>query len=325
MNSPLGKGLASLIPNREDSDQNNERQHIIDAASLSQTGDKPLPDPVDYSAPRRGDAVFWLDIEKIKPNPYQPRREFNESALRDLSNSIREHGVLQPIIVTKNELEAPTGIEVSYELIAGERRWRAATLAGLSQIPAIIRRGMPDGRIKLELALIENVQREDLNPIERARAFKQLVDEFKLVQRDIAVKIGKSRESVTNTLRLLALPEEIQNALQTGLISEGHARAILMANDNADGQFKLYRAILADGLTVRASENKARQLVGRIVPRKNSAAIPQDPELRVAQEQLQERLGTKVIMLRQGKRGKIVVEFYSDEELRLLLRKLSIA
>ena len=277
----------------------------------------------DNFVPRRSDAVFWIEIEKIEPNPFQPRREFAEEALRDLAGSIREYGMLQPVLVTKREIETPTGLDVKYELIAGERRWRAAKLAGLTQIPATIRRGIPDDRVKLELAIIENIQREELNAMERARAFKQLMDEFHLVQRDIAARVGKSREMVANTLRLLALPQEIQQAVHGGQISEGHGRAVLMAGDDAQKQFEVYHAIVNDHLSVREAENRARQVGGKtLTPRKRAASITEDPEMRQWQNRLQDRLGTKVHLQRIGQKGKIVVEFYSEEELRGLLHKL---
>ena len=277
----------------------------------------------DNFVPRKSDAVFWIEIEKIEPNPFQPRREFDETALRDLAGSIREYGMLQPVLVTKREIETPTGLDVKYELIAGERRWRASKLAGLSQIPAMIRRGIPDDRVKLELAIIENVQREELNAMERARAFKQLMDEFHLVQRDIAARVGKSREMVANTLRLLALPQEIQQAIHGGQISEGHGRAVLMVGDDVQKQFETYHAILNDGLSVRGAEDRARQIGGKtLTPRKRAASITEDPEMKQWQNRLQDRLGTKVHLQRIGQKGKIVVEFYSEEELRGLLHKL---
>src|SRR3989344_2542071 len=193
MPDPLGRGLESLIPDRQPEDapadlsssEGGTLQATPKEESSPLAGLGTVPSArtyQDHFTPRRSDSIFWIEIDKIEPNPFQPRREFDESALKDLASSIREHGVLQPILVTKREIETPTGLEVRYQLIAGERRWRAARLAGLSQVPAIIRRGMPDDRIKLELALIENVQREELNPMERARAYKQLVDEFHLVQ-----------------------------------------------------------------------------------------------------------------------------------------------
>lgn len=276
----------------------------------------------DNFTPRRSESVFWIEIEKIEANPFQPRREFKPEALKDLSSSIREHGIIQPLLVTKREFETPTGLDVKYQLIAGERRWRAAQLAGLSQVPAVVRRGMPDDRIKLELALIENIQREDLNALERAKAFKQMMDEFHLMHKEVASRVGKSREMVSNTLRLLTLPQEIQNSLLSGRLNEGQARAVLMVGDDQTKQMEVYNIILTDRLSVREAENKARQVAGRtLVPRKRHAQI-QDPELRDLQNKLQERLGTKVQFQKMGEKGKIVVEFYSEEELRNILSKL---
>lgn len=337
---PLGRGLESLIPEKTP----DETPAVLDTAQEELTAPAPLeensPHAVaagdtavaavggsartyqDHFVPRRGESIFWIEIEKVEPNPYQPRREFADAALQDLAGSIREHGILQPVLVGKREIETPSGLEVRYQLIAGERRWRAAKLAGLSQIPAVIRRGIPDDRLKLELALIENIQREDLNAMERARAFKQLIDEFNMVQREIAARVGKSREAVTNTLRLLALPPEIQESLRAGQISEGHARAILMAGDDPARQFQVYHDVVADRLNVREAESRARQVSGkRFVPHKRASTV-QDPEMREWQNRLQERLGTKVQLQRIGERGKIVVEFYSEEELRAILDKL---
>ncbi len=335
MSDSLGRGLESLIPDRQPDDMPEEKpvqsEQVVPVAAASVTV-QPVAQVASESAtgrtyqdnftPRRGDSIFWIEIEKIEANPFQPRREFAAEALKDLASSIREHGVLQPILVTKREFETPTGLEVKYQLIAGERRWRASQLAGLSQMPAIIRRGMPDDRIKLELALIENVQREDLNALERAKAFKQLIDNFNLVQREVADRIGKSREMVANTLRLLTLPPDIQTALHEGQITEGHARAILMAGEDLTKQHDVYNAILFDRLTVREAENKARQVSGRTLTPRKRASQSQDPEMRQWQNQLQERLGTKVSLQKMGERGKIVMEFYSDEELRALLDKL---
>lgn len=340
MADPLGKGLESLIPDRRQDDNPADLDLDTETASSAQASaasSEPVQAPAapvqtgspggartydDHFMPRRGESVFWIEVDKIEPNPFQPRREFDQEALKGLASSIREHGVLQPVLVTKRETETPGGLEVRYQLIAGERRWRAAQLANLSQIPAVIRRGIPDDRIRLELALIENVQREDLNAMERALAFKQLVDEFHMVQREIGERIGKSREMVANTLRLLTLPKEIQAALHKGDITEGHARAILIAGDDAVKQFQVYNEILSERLNVREAESRARQIAGkRFTPRKRASAV-QDPEMRALQDRLQERLGTKVQLQRMGERGKIVVEFYSEEELRGILGKL---
>ena len=333
MTDPLGRGLESLIPDKQFDntsaglEPSSDNQADDSAASEIKTdlaSEKEIARPAshlnDHFAPKRNDSIFWIEVDKIESNPYQPRREFNEDALRDLARSIREHGVLQPILVTKRELETPRGIEVRYQLIAGERRWRASKLAGLSQIPAVIRRGMPDDRIKLELALIENVQREDLNAIERARAFRKLLDEFHLVQKDIADRIGKSREMVANTLRLLALPNDIQQAVLAGDVTEGHARAILMVGGDIQKQMEVFNAVLFNRLNVREAESKARQVSGKVLmPR---SRIYLDPETKEWQKRLQEKFGTKVLVQKKGDRGKIVVEFYSDEELRGILDKL---
>lgn len=337
---PLGKGLESLIPDKYPAETPGgdsfepgtaePRNSLPESPAESESPPADLGEinrrvraSEDRIAPKRGDSVFWIEIEKIESNPFQPRREFSEEALSGLAASIREHGVLQPILVTKREIETPRGIEVRYQLIAGERRLRAAEKAGLSQIPAVIRRGVSDDRIKLELALIENVQREDLNPMERARAFKRLVDEFNLVQREVAARIGKSREMVANSLRLLTLPPEVQVAVESGKLSEGHARSILMAGNDPARQMELYRAIIEDHLTVRESENRARQVSGKpFVPKRRPGAV-QNPEFRAWQRELQEWLGTKVHLQQNGGRGRVVVEFYSEEELRAILAKLT--
>jgi ParB family chromosome partitioning protein len=334
MSDPLGRGLESLIPDRPADDRTPPEaasavSSVISAGAVvpentavSGAGAPPSRSYQDHFVPKRGESVFWIEIEKIEPNPFQPRREFDETALQDLAGSIREHGILQPVLVTKREIETPGGLEVRYQLIAGERRMRASRLAGLTQIPAIIRRGIPDDRIRLELALIENVQREELNAMERARAFKQLMDEFNMVQREIGLRIGKSREAVANTLRLLTLPPDIQEGLSRGTISEGHARAILMAGDDPARQTALMHEIISNGLNVREAENKARQVSGKtLIPRKRPAKI-MDPEMRDWQSRLEDRLGTKVQLQRIGDHGKIVVEFFSDEELRGVIAKM---
>ncbi|HEY4494113.1 MAG TPA: ParB/RepB/Spo0J family partition protein, partial [Candidatus Paceibacterota bacterium] len=173
-------------------------------------------------------SIFWIDTDKVKPNPYQPRRDFDEDRLQDLAQSIKQYGVLQPLTVSRLEVEkGDGGIVTEYELIAGERRLRAAKMAGVSQVPVIIRTG-DTAMAKLELAIIENLQREDLNAVDRARAFSRLYNEFKFTHGEIAKKIGRSREYVTNSIRILGLPEEVLEALSLGKISEGHTRPILM-------------------------------------------------------------------------------------------------
>src|ERR1035437_2256248 len=205
-------------------------------------------------------SIFWVDIEKVKPNPFQPRREFDEDRLRDLADSIRQYGVLQPLVVSREEIQKEDGgLVVEYELIAGERRLRASKLAGLEQVPVIIRVG-DDNMAKLELSIIENLQREDLNAVERARAFLRLVEDFKFNHTQIGAKIGKSREYVSNTLRLLALPQEMLDALSAKKISEGHTRPILMLIDRPEEQMVLFKEIVFKKMTVRDAEKAARKI-----------------------------------------------------------------
>src|SRR5579864_4603692 len=176
-------------------------------------------------SPYQNNSIFWVEVDRIKPNPFQPRKSFDEAALASLAESIRSYGVLQPLTVTRKELERPgEGIAVEYELIAGERRLRASKLAGLREVPVVIRSGEDSDRMKLELAIIENLQREDLNVVDRALAFQRLVNDFGLKHVEIGKRVGKSREYVSNTLRILMLPQDMQESLRMGGISEGHTR-----------------------------------------------------------------------------------------------------
>ena len=263
-----------------------------------------------------GDAIFWVDVDKISPNPYQPRKEFDEARLKDLADSIRQYGVLQPLVVTRKEFEKPEGgIDVEYELIAGERRLRASKLAGIKQVPVLIRATEDDARTKLELAIIENLQREDLNAIDRARAFQRLVDEFRFKHAEIASKIGKSREYVSNSLRLLSLPEELQQALAEGKISEGHTRPLLMLVDHPEEQQTLYKEILYKRLTVREAEAIARRIATERV-RKKEVVI--DTEIIELEQKLTESLGTRVKIERKEQGGKIVIDFFSTDDLQTI-------
>ena len=301
-----------------------ERRIDVEAAStpIVHFADNKTEEELPRHTRRGSESIFWIDIEKIEPNPYQPRREFSEEALQSLADSIRTHGVLQPIVVSKVEIDSPRGLDVRYQLIAGERRWRASKIAGLREIPAVVKRGETPERQKLELALIENVQREDLNPVEKARAFKRLIEEFGMAQREVAVRIGKSREYVANAVRLLSLPGHIQSAVEAGVISEGHARAILTMQDLPESQNKLFEEIKANNLTVRAAELATRAMLGARRPTKRRNAAFLDPEVRLVQLRLEETLGTKVLLQKDGERGKIIVEFYSDEELRSIIDKM---
>ena len=264
----------------------------------------------------QGDSIFWIDVNKVDPNPFQPRKEFDEMALKSLSESIRQYGVLMPIVVTRNEVTREDGLEARYELIAGERRLRASKLAGLAQIPAVIRSGADDARAKLELAIIENLQREDLNPVERARAFDRLVTEFKFKHNEIAAKIGKSREYVSNTLRLLALNVEMLEALAAGRITEGHTRPLLMLSDRPQEQQTLFKEIIYKKLTVRETEAISRRIAFDKVRKKEYAF---DPELVELEHKIAESLGTRVQIERKDTGGKIVIDFFTDEDLRSLV------
>lgn len=264
-----------------------------------------------------GEAVFQIEVDKIVPNPHQPRREFDEDALRELASSIREFGVLQPLVVSKVEEEGESGTTVKYELIAGERRLLASRMAGLRTVPAIIRRvSLP--REKLELAVIENIQRENLNPIEEARAYARLQDEFSLTQREIASRLGKSREVVANALRLLNLPTEVQDALAAGRLNESQAR-LLLAIEDIGGQKQMLDEILGSNLSVRQIRKRISD-IGR-----GAASRPmfvEDPELLSAKERLEEILGTRVDLKKEGASGKITINFYSDEEFESILNRI---
>lgn len=345
----LGRGLESLIPKKDAAPDGPPaldvlhgqaglsepvyrfHEHIAVAAEVVpaaqasvRSASASLPPAGSNEQTRRAESVFWIEIAKIEPNPHQPRENFDVGGLTSLADSIRSHGVLQPLLVTKIEIDSERGLDVRYQLIAGERRWRAAKIAGMREVPAIIRAGGTHDRDKLELALIENVQREDLNPLERARAFARLVDEFGLMQKDVAIRIGKSREVVANAMRILRLPEEIQSAIGANLISEGHARALLMLEHDAAAQQNLFNRIRVSNLTVRDTEITARAAggnTGRGRRRGSNALL--DPDARVLQRQLEEAFGTKVSLTKKGDQGRIVVEFYSDEELRRILDRLN--
>lgn len=264
-------------------------------------------------------SIFWIDVDRIKPNPFQPRREFEEAKLKDLADSIRTYGILQPLTVSRVEKDLDDGgMTTEYELIAGERRLRASKLAGLTQVPVVIRIG-DDNMAKLELAIIENLQREDLNAVERARAFQKLADEFKFTHSQIGAKMGKSREYVSNTLRLLALPEEILNGLSAGKISEGHTRPILMLSGRPEEQMVLFKEIVIRKITVREAERIARKIAYDKVRKKEY--MP-DPEMTEIEEMLQETLGTRVHIQKGDVGGKITIDFFSNDDLKTILESL---
>ncbi len=253
-----------------------------------------------------------VSIDLIKPNPWQPRRVFNEQALQELADSIKEHGILQPLIVV------PVA-DGTYQLIMGERRLRASKLAGLTKVPVVIRNFIEEQK-KLEMALIENIQRHNLDPIEEALAYKQLVDQYHLTQDEVAKRVGKGRTTVTNMLRLLHLPLKIQNALAEGTISEGQARAIL-GMPGMEKQLALFDLVVKENMTVRQVEEKVRELLDR--PKQIKAPRgPSDPEVAALETELRGKLGTKVKVQKSGESGKITIEFFSQEELNSFLDKM---
>lgn len=273
----LGRGLSALIP-----------QATSDASA-----------PVEIA------------IAQIERNPFQPRNAFEEEGLGQLADSIRAHGVLQPIIVTETL--------AGYRLVAGERRVRAARLAGLERIPAVVRQSAD--RDQLELALVENLQRTDLNPIEQASAFRHLVESFGLSHEQVATRVGRARSTVANTLRLLDLEPQVRDAIAAGRISEGHGRALVGLS--AATQRELLALAVARGLSVRQVEELARRLRGPATPAARRTARPADAELERVEEDLRRALGTKVSLARTRRGGRIVIEFYSDEELGRLYERLT--
>jgi ParB family chromosome partitioning protein len=254
-----------------------------------------------------GAGVLEVDVDRIVPNPWQPRLVLDEEALANLAASIREHGVLQPLIVTRTE-------EDQYALVAGERRWRAARVAGLLTVPVIVKEATP--RQRLELALVENIQREDLSPLETAQAYKQLIDEHSLTQETVADRVGRSRTSVANALRLLQLPPNARDALAKGLISEGHARAIMACTD-PEMRTLLLGAILSRHLSVRHAEELARRMnEGELTvprPRRTRAELP--PDAAAIEDRFRQALGTKVQLYKSRRGGRLVIHFFSDAEL----------
>lgn len=281
----LGKGLDALIPNR-DADQTTSQRSFAQG-------------------------VMLIPIENIHPNPHQPRSHVDDDALNELAASIIEHGILQPLIVSKNP-----DSEV-YTLIAGERRWRAAEIAGLTMVPVIERAVSEQGL--LELALIENLQRTDLTPLEMAEAYRHLADNFSMTHEQIAERVGKSRTSVTNTIRLLNLPEQVRRSLAENLISEGHARAIL-GLPTEQAQLAILSIVLRDDLNVRQTEILVKKMSGKRPPTKQKPAI--SAEASTLEKQLRNHFGTKVSLSEGKNGGKLVIYYYSDEELNAILDKI---
>jgi len=281
-NSSLGKGLASLIPMKD--------SPVISTAQL---------------AGEKEEKIQEVPISQVQQNPMQPRHQFDHQAEEELVCSIKEHGIIQPLIVTKTDQ--------GYQLIAGERRLRAAKKLGLETTPVVIRNASQQQ--KLEVSLIENVQRQDLNSIEEAQAYRRLLDEFSLTQEQLAKRVGKNRASLANLLRILELPAEIQKALRARKLTVGHAKVLLSLNNPKD-QLNAFKKILRSGLNVQ----ETTQIIQKIQPPRGRKII--DFDLQEKEEKLRSTLSTKVRIEKKGKRGKIVIEFYSPEELDSLIEKI---
>lgn len=303
-NYGLGRGLSSLIPQKRKTFDETDKKPDQPRDDFNYFG-KNQPDDVSKNNPQE---IIQLEMFKITSNPHQPRFNFDSEKLKELAGSIKEHGIIQPIVVSKINNN-------QFELIAGERRLQAAKLAGLKVVPAILREA--NGQEKLELAIIENIQRHDLNPIEEAKSFHKLQEEFGLSQEEIAKKLGNSRSAVANKIRLLSLPIEIQKALLEDKITEGHARAIL-AIDNLEKQKALFEMIIKNNLTVRQVENKAKEVSVKAYRR----TVSLDPENKRIEDMLTGALGTKVKLSKSGDGGKIIIDYYSKEELNNILDKI---
>lgn len=302
-NYGLGRGLSSLIPQK--------RKPVDEAENkLNQPRDdfnyfgKNQPAGTENNP----QVVLNLEIFKITSNPHQPRFNFDSEKLNELADSIKIHGIIQPLIVSKINAN-------QFELIAGERRLQAAKLAGLKEVPVILRNA--NEQEKLELAVIENIQRHDLNPIEEAKSFHKLREEFNLSQEEIAKKLGKSRSAIANKIRLLSLPIEIQKALLENKITEGHAKAIL-AVENPEKQKALFEMILKNNLTVRQVESKVKE----VSVKSHKRVVSIDPEIKRIEDMLTGALGTKVKLSKAGGGGKIIIDYYSKEELNNILDKI---
>ncbi|OGL68106.1 hypothetical protein A3B21_02395 [Candidatus Uhrbacteria bacterium RIFCSPLOWO2_01_FULL_47_24] len=298
----FGKGLSSLIPG-------------VIAPTPHPTSGHPLPQGEDRVRvlpphdPDEGEVMSVLQVapDRIDPNPRQPRTIFNEEKLQELKASIKEYGILEPLIVTEKN-------DGRFELIAGERRLRAVKMLKLKTVPVVVRHA--DDLEKLELSLIENIQRQDLNPIEEAEAYRELVETFGLTQEEAAKKAGKSRESISNALRLLELPTEMQTSVASGKISPAHAR-ILLSIDNPRARKEVFDRMVGEGLTVR----EAQDLAAPKIRRKRTST--KDPALLADEMRLRETLNTKVQIEKSGERGKIVIQFYSDQDYSEIIGKIS--
>jgi ParB family chromosome partitioning protein len=269
-----------------------------------------IPDPVTPATPpAAADRSLEVDTDLLRPNKFQPRTQMDDGRIEDLARSIRLNGIIQPIVARK--------ADHGYEIIAGERRWRAAQRAGLLKVPVVVR-DVPDDRL-LAVALIENIQREDLNPIEEAIAYRRLADEFRLTQEQIADAVGKDRSSIANVVRLLRLPQEVRASVASGALSMGHARAILALPDEAS-QLRLARDVVSRGFSVRETEALAKKASA---PAESKPAATTDVHTRAAEEKLRLALGTRVRIVRKAKGGRVEIDFVNEDELQRIYERLT--
>lgn len=311
----LGRGLESLIPPLGGENGNKELENGI--GPIREGKEESFPSLPDQTR----QAIFQIEIDKIRPNPHQPRRDFNETSLRELADSIREFGIIQPLVVSKIEEEREDGRTVYYQLLVGERRLLAAKMLGLPTVPVIVK-NIPPNQEKLELAIVENIQRADLNPIEFARAIARLQEEFRLTQREIASRLGKSRESIANTVRLLTLPSAMQEAVVLKRINESQARLLLAIGD-IESRERLFEEILKDNLTVREVSRRIRQIKSPTGDRDDrTSGGPLNPEIMALKNELESLLGAEVSLKNEGGKGQLAIKFYSEEELRSILDKI---
>ena len=289
----LGKGLSALIPDALD----------------GPTTDGAAPPPLVRSSSSE------VDIDRLTPNDFQPRVFIDDARLQELAQSIRANGLIQPIVVRRQGDH--------FQIIAGERRWRAAKHAGLLRVPVVIKEiATGQERSLLEMALIENIQREDLNPIDEALAYRRLADEFQLTQEAIATAVGKDRASVANTVRLLKLPHDVRAEVAGGRLSMGHARALLSLTDDAE-QLRVARDVIARGLSVRDTETLVKKIIEGQAPKQPPAAKPMDVHTRAAEERLKLLLGTRVRIVRRGQRGRIEIDFGNEDELIRIFEQIT--
>jgi len=316
----LGRGLSSLMSTPVAVDPPTDEQ-----VSQAPTGGSEQ-EKVSESSQGAGPDLVWLSVEAIEPNPFQPRQRFDERALEDLAGSIKQDGLMQPIVVRAVASDAGGASAGRYQLVAGERRWRAAKLAGLEQVPALVRE-LDDQQIA-EWAVIENLQREDLNPIERAEAFSRLIERFELRHEDVADRVGVNRATVTNTLRLLELHGDVRDLVRTGQLSGGHAKALLGVSDH-EVQVVVANHAVAEGWSVRMIETEVRQLgrdqpLEKTPPKQQQAA--RSAHLEDLQRQVAEQLGTKV-KIKAGRKkgsGSLTIDFYDLDQFDTLLTKLGV-